>query len=121
MKRVFVYGTLRKGLAWHHLIKGSNFLGEATTKEKYSLYADGIPYVLENQKNIHITGEIYEVDEQTLNTLDQLEGHPNWYCRKEIIANLNNQEITSLIYFFPKKQGELVESGNYLDYKYLKR
>jgi gamma-glutamylcyclotransferase (GGCT)/AIG2-like uncharacterized protein YtfP len=35
-------------------------------------------------RNAHIVGEVYEVDEDTLDALDALEGHPDWYCREKV-------------------------------------
>jgi gamma-glutamylcyclotransferase (GGCT)/AIG2-like uncharacterized protein YtfP len=31
-----------------------------------------------------ISGEVYEIDDQTLRSCDHLEGHPHFYIRKEI-------------------------------------
>lgn len=116
---VLVYGTLRKDLPWHHLLKTSSFLGEGKTKNKFALYADGIPYVIENSKISNITGELYEVDLKTLKILDSLEGHPDWYCRKKTTIISKDKEIEAWIYFYPQKiKGLLIESGNYLDYFY---
>lgn len=112
-EKVFVYGTLRKGLSWNHLLSTSKFLGEAKTKNKYALYAETIPYVIEDKEVSQIAGEVYEVDNETLQKLDQLEGHPNWYRRKEIEIMLNNSLILAWIYFYPKIQGRLILSGDY--------
>lgn len=114
---VFVYGTLRKNLPWHHLLKTSSFLGEGKTKEKFALYADNIPFVFENNKISNITGELYQVDSKILKILDSLEGHPNWYCRKKTTIISKDKEIESWLYFYPKRiKGLLIDSGDYLDY-----
>lgn len=110
---IFVYGTLRNKLTWHHLLKNSLFVGNAITREKYTLYADSIPYLIENEKSIQVIGEVYEVDSNTFSKLDQLEGHPNWYYRKEAQVLVENKEITTWIYFFPKATGKLISSGDY--------
>lgn len=110
---VFVYGTLRKKLAWHHLLKNSKFIGNAITKEKYTLYADTIPYLIEEEKTIEVIGELYEVNESTLAVLDHLEGHPNWYCRKQAKVLIGEKEVTAWIYFFPKAVGQLISSGDF--------
>ena len=112
---VFVYGTLRKGYWNHRLLENSKFLGEARTKEKYSLYADGIPYVVKIPRT-HIKGEVYEVDEETLRRLDQLEEHPDVYYREEIEVLLNGKPIKAWIYFYPYPEGEFIPSGDYKDY-----
>uniref|UniRef100_A0A8U7NJZ6 Gamma-glutamylaminecyclotransferase n=1 Tax=Corvus moneduloides TaxID=1196302 RepID=A0A8U7NJZ6_CORMO len=90
MARVFVYGTLKKGQPnYKHMIntaKGlAKFQGRGRTVEKYPLVIAGkynIPYML----NIpgtghHVAGEIYSVDEQMLQFLDEFEGCPDMYQR----------------------------------------
>lgn len=113
---VFVYGTLRKNLGWNHLLKNSEFIGEGISQEKYSMYADSIPYVVESEKYVSITGEVYLVDDSTLKILDQLEGHPNWYKRKEIPISINNSLMNCWIYFYPNPKGERISSGDYFDF-----
>lgn len=110
---VFVYGTLRKKLKWHHLLKTGLFIGNAITKEKYTLYADNIPYLIETESSVQIIGEVYEIDDITLNVLDRLEGHPDWYYRKEVQVVLDGKQITAWIYFFPKATGRLIASGDF--------
>ena len=115
--KVFVYGTLRKGLAWHSLIKNSEFIGEAKTKDKYCLYAENIPFLFKDEEVSKIKGEVYEVDELTLKNLDKLEGHPNWYYREEVSIILNTEkEIIAWVYFYPKPCGKKIISGDFLDY-----
>ena len=111
---IFVYGTLKKHHHNHYLVEGSEFLGPAKTLRKYSLYESGIPYVIENDQTSEIHGEVYRVDDLTLERLDQLEGHPDWYERKEVEVLINNDKtILAWLYFFPKKTGTLVKDGRY--------
>ena len=113
---VFVYGTLRKGYWNHSLLENSKFLGKAITKEKYSLFADGIPYVVKIPKT-QIIGELYEVDKETLERLDRLEGHPDFYKREEIEVLLDEKPMKAWIYFYPHPKGKFIKSGDYTDYK----
>ena len=115
---VFVYGTLKRGFSNNRLISGSKFVGEARTEGKFALYESGIPFVIEDEQVSQISGEVYEVDEKTLAQLDRLEGHPNWYCRKMVNISVNNKDpdelekiIKAWIYFFPERQGVILESG----------
>ena len=56
MHRLFVYGTLKRGLPNHGLLQDSQngkavFVGEGVTAEKYPLVVDpefGIPFLLNN-------------------------------------------------------------------------
>jgi gamma-glutamylaminecyclotransferase len=111
---LFVYGTLRHGFPNHHLLEGAAFLGRAKTVEKYSLYAEGIPYVTRDGAISAVVGEVFEVDTETLERIDRLEGHPHWY-RREIIQVVidGGTEIWAWLYFSSSPRGKLVESGDY--------
>lgn len=82
MHKVFVYGTLKKGYGNHRLLEKSKFLGTAYTHSEFSLYNGGFPYATDGGKN-EIKGELYEVDDNTLQNLDWLEGYPSHYNRIE--------------------------------------
>jgi gamma-glutamylcyclotransferase (GGCT)/AIG2-like uncharacterized protein YtfP len=112
--KVFVYGTLRKGQGNNYLLKEADFIGEAKTKDKYAMYASGIPYVVEDKPVSRITGEIFSVNQEELMRLDRLEGHPQWYRRRVIPVTTEDGAIHhSWIYFNPHYMGKLVESGDY--------
>jgi gamma-glutamylcyclotransferase (GGCT)/AIG2-like uncharacterized protein YtfP len=112
MHYIFVYGTLRRGFWNHHLLKDSEFIGEGITKEKYSLYADEIPYVVKEPLT-QIKGELYIVDDETLERLDLLEGHPSFYTRELVDVIVDNKIYKAWIYFYPAPEGELIKSGDY--------
>ncbi|XP_078482267.1 putative gamma-glutamylcyclotransferase CG2811 [Ciona intestinalis] len=87
MHLVYVYGTLKKGFPNHYLISDAengvaNFLYEANTVEKFALVVGSpfhVPFLLQNTnhgKGNVITGELYEVDDKMLKTLDKFENHP---------------------------------------------
>lgn len=81
---VFVYGTLKRGKSNNILLTGSEYLGLGVTVDKYAMYEHGIPYVSEKMSLTNIVGELYKVDKHTLKSLDNLEGHPEWYKRKKV-------------------------------------
>uniref|UniRef100_A0A8C4VBV5 Gamma-glutamylaminecyclotransferase n=1 Tax=Falco tinnunculus TaxID=100819 RepID=A0A8C4VBV5_FALTI len=90
MARVFVYGTLKKGQPnYKYMIntaKGlAKFQGRGRTVEKYPLVIAGkynIPYMLNIPGTGHrVAGEIYSVDDQMLQFLDEFEGCPDMYQR----------------------------------------
>lgn len=111
---IFVYGTLMSGFGNNRLLSGSKFIGNAITKEKYTMRSRGIPFVNENKPTSNIHGEVYKVDKPTLSQLDSLEGHPNWYYRKEIDLEMEDgSEIVAEIYFNDDKSCSIVESGKY--------
>lgn len=86
--RVFVYGTLKRGKSNHRLLENSTFLGRTAVKGKFKMVDLGwYPGVILNpdaKEPINLYGEVYRVSEETLDILDSLEGHPNYYCRNQI-------------------------------------
>lgn len=90
--KVFVYGTLKKGFANHYFMQNrrngvAHFITTGHTKDAFPLVVGtdaSIPFMLpvKNQgKQVH--GEVYEVDENVLSELDDLENHPTWYKRSK--------------------------------------
>ena len=92
MNKVFVYGTLKSMYHNNGLLRTAKAMGEAMTKEEYATASAGIPYVInpltlkpeDEYKTLPVKGEVYEVDDLTLEDLDGLEGHPHWYERHPI-------------------------------------
>ena len=81
--RIFVYGTLRLGQPFHHLL-GSAPLYKAETPPIYELLNLGRYPGLVTQGQTAVVGEIYEVDSATVTKLDEYEEHPIEYIRTEI-------------------------------------
>ncbi|CAN5816477.1 gamma-glutamylcyclotransferase [soil metagenome] len=74
-QRIFVYGTLKRGLSNSHYLSGQSFIGEARTEPCYRMVdAGGYPgmYRVE-ESGLSIKGEIWEVDEVCREKLDVLE------------------------------------------------
>lgn len=90
---VFVYGTLKRDQPNHYLMLNANngkakFVANGTTQDSFPMVIGtryNIPFLV-HVPNVgqHIHGEIYEVDDNMLATLDELEGHPNYYLRQLI-------------------------------------
>jgi gamma-glutamylaminecyclotransferase len=111
---VFVYGTLKSGFSNHHYLDGSDYLGAGKTVEKYALYFDGLPFVIRHESVTHIHGELYAIDTPTLNTIDRLESHPDWYNRQEVeIVTDEGKRMAAWLYFYPEKRGKLMKTGRY--------
>ncbi|EGR7977624.1 gamma-glutamylcyclotransferase [Vibrio vulnificus] len=80
---VFVYGTLRKGESNHHYLEKSEFLGGCQSAQDYRLYDLG-DYPALGEGNRAINGEVYLIDDETLQALDKLEDVPVEYRRETI-------------------------------------
>lgn len=96
--KLFVYGTLKRGYGNNRLLQNATFIGEAITNKPYLLFNCGFPKAVPSEEGLPIIGEVFEVDEAQLARCDSLEGHPDWYVRREINANINGREETVMIY-----------------------
>lgn len=74
---VAVYGTLRKGQGNHRLLRDSTvkYRGTIQSEPLFTMYSQGGFPALVKGGNTSITMEVYEVDDDTLKRLDQLEGY----------------------------------------------
>lgn len=85
--RVFVYGTLRKSHANNVILKDSKYIGASSiTVPGKMIDFGGFPGVvgIKGAPDKTVFGEVYEIDEETLNALDWLESHPRFYERQKV-------------------------------------
>jgi gamma-glutamylcyclotransferase (GGCT)/AIG2-like uncharacterized protein YtfP len=116
---VFVYGTLRRGDAgaMSKRFPNSKFIADA--KVKGSLYDLGAyPGLLLNESNSLVIGEVYEVDDEILNELDDFEASSN-YLRKQVEISLGTHGRICWTYepnpeFY--SPGKLISSGDWIEY-----
>lgn len=121
--KVAVYGSLRQRMHNHGLLDcpGAEYLGTTQTDQEYAMYSlGGFPMVqLEGEKVSPIVVEIYDVDDEVLRRLNQLEGYrgkgvDNFYdC-----STINTTELgEALIYHIEGRKSErLVSSGDWVEY-----
>jgi gamma-glutamylaminecyclotransferase len=98
---VAVYGTLKKGNSnYFNYLRSSGYLGGGTTKDRYPLIIEGLPYLIEKKGiGYNVDVDVFKVNSETLAELDRLEGHPRWYERKQIQIQMNKRVLTCWIYF----------------------
>jgi gamma-glutamylaminecyclotransferase len=117
--RVFVYGTLKRGLPNHHLLStATEFLGDAATVNTYRMIdTGGFPVILDDPDGKPVNGEVYTVDDATLARLDRLEGiRPEgggMYERKTTdfttgLANGKRLRMNALAYIYVGNKGPWV-------------
>lgn len=82
--RVFVYGTLRVGEPYHHLIYACEYLGQHRTLPHYELIDLGHYPGIITGGTTAIIGDLYVADAQTLQKLDEYEGYPDDYTREPV-------------------------------------
>ncbi|XP_003729532.1 putative gamma-glutamylcyclotransferase CG2811 [Strongylocentrotus purpuratus] len=96
--RVFVYGTLKTGQPNHSMIPGAGsvrcrFFGTGKTETKWPLVIAtkyNIPFLLDCEGEGHnVYGEVYEVDDDLLAHLDEVEGCPDSYERRKIVIGMD--------------------------------
>jgi gamma-glutamylaminecyclotransferase len=94
--RVFVYGTLKRGLTNHRLLVESDFIGAAYTVDTFRMYHVGFPVIFfDNHPDAKaVYGEVYDVDDETLARLDSLESEGHMYDRRPINVVLEHDDRT---------------------------
>ncbi|WP_026672093.1 gamma-glutamylcyclotransferase [Alkalihalobacterium bogoriense] len=104
MKRtlLFVYGTLRKGESNHHYVTDAIIRAEQCwTKGELYDTTFGYPVMKKGIENVY--GELYEVNEQQLEAINELEGYEgegktNLYERVSQTVYTDKGEVEALLY-----------------------
>ena len=102
---LFVYGTLKRGKHNNDLLRGSRFIGAATTVAAFPFeHICVFPFP---GKGYNIQGEVFTpTDADTWASLDRLEGHPNGYERLKTTVALSTQDdapariVEAWLYFY---------------------
>jgi gamma-glutamylcyclotransferase (GGCT)/AIG2-like uncharacterized protein YtfP len=100
--RLFVYGSLLSGEAHAARLGGSRLVGPARTVARYTLVDLGAYPALLDGGTTSVSGEVYEVNGETLAALDEFEGHPDEYRRQPV--DLLGQESAEA-YVRPRERG----------------
>lgn len=124
---VFVYGTLKhaepNAAVMENPATGKcKLVGSGKTVNAYPLIIASkynIPFCLDQPgTGFRVSGELYEVDEQKLKTLDEFENHPSFYMRKSIKVEMDHKGdiVTAWSYLLPKWGPDLLNtSTDYLE------
>ncbi|XP_058053860.1 putative gamma-glutamylcyclotransferase CG2811 [Anopheles bellator] len=126
LRRVFVYGTLKRGEPNHHWLTSvangeASFVGRGTTVARYPLVIGSrynIPFLLDVAGQGHnVRGEIYTIDDRMLSRLDVLEDYPRLYERRpeEIRQEADGVVITCWIYLLQRFPERLLEGTELLE------
>lgn len=82
---MFVYGTLKRGGRNHHWLEGARWAGEASL-DGVVLHDLG-PFPMAVIGADRVFGEVYAVEASGLARLDELEGYPRLYDRRQLPLN----------------------------------
>jgi gamma-glutamylaminecyclotransferase len=107
MEKVFIYGTLKQGFAFHEKgLAGARFLGLYQTATPYPLYIAKPfygPMMLDRPgEGFVVQGEVYEADEERLLLIDGLEdiGKPGSFRSKILVETAGGwQRLEAVAYF----------------------
>lgn len=119
---IFVYGTLLKGLERSYVLDNSSFIGDAVAGVVCLYNLGAYPGIKEDDGAV--IGELYDVDEITLETLDRIEEYDSnninnsLYLRSKIriIAPSITIPVYSYFYNLPVDEEMLIENGDYRNF-----
>ena len=119
MHKVFVYGSLLSGMGNHDILANSKLLGATNSPRRFLMVDLGyFPGVIEDDfMGDSVIGEVYEVDDVTLNRLNRLEGYNEilpsggMYDRKEIDTEFGKALI--YIYNYGHSTRRFIEKGDW--------
>ncbi|CAG5132436.1 unnamed protein product [Candidula unifasciata] len=132
---VFSYGTLKCGEPNFHIMSSPEtgsyrFVGIGETVKRYPLVVGSqysVPFLLLVEgKGENVLGHIFEVNDEKLAALDELEAHPDLYIRlKTEIAMTHDEHKNPIeppeirecwVYFLPRFKPEMLELPYYRNY-----
>lgn len=110
---LFVYGTLKRGFCRDRFLDDQRFVKVAQAKPLYRLYDafGSYPALVEESDGVSVAGEVWEVDEECLRVLDQVEGvSQELYERRAIeLIDWNDEDV--LTYFYLQSTQGMADCG----------
>ena len=122
--KLFVYGTLLRGLERESVLSNSKFLGTVVVRAK--MYDLGrYPGIIEGEGQV--IGEVYEIDQITLKKLDEVEGYfpdnplGSEYIRKEVEILSTEVDEPVIAYFYNQKvkESDRIVCGDYRKHRFV--
>lgn len=110
MKHIlFVYGTLKKGFSNHHFLKDAEYIGNSALYGARMLNLGAFPGVVDGNDDEKVEGEVYRIDDKTLESIDRLEGTP-WLYKRESVE-VDDLDDPVFVYIYQGNQGDVVPDG----------
>lgn len=128
LRRVFVYGTLKRGEPNHHLLADADngyakFICKGSTNRRFPLIVAtryNIPFLLDKPgTGSYVTGEIYEVDDPLMEQLDVLEDYRKLYDRQieDINVGIEGGNVPCWLYLLRNCPDRLLQLPMLTEYK----
>lgn len=93
---IFVYGSLKRGGRWHHVLGESRFAGCVRTAESWNIVRVGpYPGLVPGKRSVD--GELFYVSAEVLTAVDLLEEHPVLY-RRTVIRLADGRPCEAYLY-----------------------
>ena len=116
---VFVYGTLMEGESNHHLLAHAKKIEKRAATNGFLVdTGNGYPALVETGDKVTY-GEVYQIEESDLPSLDELEGYSgpgnltNLYERKvQLVKGESGREYAAIVYVFQTDRGMMPIAGN---------
>jgi gamma-glutamylcyclotransferase (GGCT)/AIG2-like uncharacterized protein YtfP len=106
---LFVYGTMKRdGRNWPRLwMERAVFIGEFTTDDQFDMFIrdpDGVPLAVHNPAGSSIAGDLFAILDDSIDLIDQFEGHPRVYERQPVTLQGFNDLNDLVVYMYVYKQ-----------------
>jgi len=95
MRKIIVYGSLRKGHGNHrYLLSDSQLLSTEVINIPFAMISlGGFPGLIPSEEHHDITVEVYEVTDEVYRSVESLEGYPRFYQKAIVPTSLGDYEI----------------------------
>ena len=110
MSRVFVYGTLKSGFSAHQLLQAARFVDGQFALNCALDDQGSFPGMVFEAGN-RVWGEVYEVDDDTLQSLDHYEGVAHGLYRREEVELYDGSKALAYLFNRDHSGRPKVESG----------
>lgn len=113
MQKVFVFGTLKEDFPNFKVNKGKRIRGDFRTLDAYPLYLVGERYVpwlvLDAGNGYRVRGEVYEVSDEALSEMDELEqvDETDGYTRMILAVRCDDAQHTFNAHVYVKTVDQL--------------
>jgi gamma-glutamylcyclotransferase (GGCT)/AIG2-like uncharacterized protein YtfP len=116
LTHILVYGTLRRGCGLHRALCNAKYLRDVRVPGFDMINLGGCPGIVPNPNNKEgIFGEVYEVDDDTLQHLDHIEGYnPKYPDRSAYCRQYVQEDAQAYVWTRPRNEWNIsIPSGNW--------